>query len=529
MIEVRKYSKRHFEIKYLLPIANDKPYQKEVSYYIFTPAKLNLNESTTSLESLRHKFNSFGRYGSPDLTFEMLLDKDNKISPLTIINSYVEELKINQSMSFSDREFIHETQAIVNVFHHRLKTLTSSLLVYYKNDNIECFNAVIKRLNKERCIVKKWFSDTEYVLLCLDNLDRVYATSIKWSNEAVSLTIDRYITEFYNQIKGIPSKIKAEEGLIEILKNERERRNNCGFERRYDNNEKIAFRRDSLNKWAKSVLTLNPIISKTPKRINEAVAGFAASIAMAFAIIANFFIISISNTQTIRFEIFVIVIYIFKDRIKEWVKRLFIKIQPRLIPDRICSYVSPRNLKTVCVSKDRLRYTQSNKVDSSVLAVRLDQSENVFYSMMEEETVIKNSHYLNVKPHKLDNKRLPWITSFALVDRVRIDDWLKEMVDDLVSLDTDNPFISTPVYHLHLVVEEIDEKGKTEYSHFLIVVNHTGILYVRAFDDDDNIPDIRRKFLKMVFSTKKERKQYEKDTKKYNKNDKKKSKSKKTK
>lgn len=514
MVEVRKYSKRHFEIKYILPIAKNKTYQKEVSYYLFTPAKLNLNESTTSLASLRHKFHSFGRYGSPELTFEMLLDNDNNISPITIINSYVEELKFHKTMSFNEREFIHETQAIVNVFHHRLKSLMSSLLLYNREGDKDSFNAIIIKFNKERTILKKWFTNTSEILLCLDNIDRVYATSVKWCEEAVSLTIDRYITDSYNQIKNLNSKINADADLLAILNDERERRVNRGFERRYDNNEKVAFRRDSLNKWTKSVLTLNPIISKTPKRVNEAVAGFAASIAMAFAILANLFIVSISNTQTLRFEIFVVVIYIFKDRIKEWVKRLFLKIQPRLIPDRICSYVSPRTLRTVCISKDRLVYTQSNKVDSSVLDVRLDQSENVFYSMMECETVIKNSHYLKVKSLKLDKKRLPWITSFALVDRVRIDDWLKEMVDDLASLYNDDPFVSTPVYHLHLVVEEVDGDGKTEYSHFLIVINHTGILYVRAFDDHESIPYIKKTKDRLIFKSKKERKQYEKNAKK---------------
>jgi hypothetical protein len=526
MVEVRKYSKRHFEIKYILPLAKGKNYQKEVSYYLFTPAKLNLNETTTSLDSLRHKFHSFGRYGSPELTFEMLLDNDNKISPLSIIDSYVEELKFKNEMSFSEREFVHETQAIVNVFHHRLKTLMASLLLYNKENDIESFKAIIKRFNKERSIVKEWFSETVDILLCLDNIDRVYATSVKWCDEAVSLTIDRYITDFYNQIKNSASKINAEADLLAILQDERERRINRGFERKYDNNEKVAFRRDSLNKWSKSVLTLNPIISKTPKRVNEAVAGFAASIAMAFAIVANLFIVSISDSLTIRFEIFVIVIYIFKDRIKEWVKRLFLKVQPRLIPDRICSYVSPRTLSTVCVSKDRLIYANFKKIDSSVIDVRKEQSENVFYSMMEEETVVKNSHYLNVKSVKLDKKRLPWISSFALVDRVRIDDWLKEMVDDLASLENDDPFISTPVYHLHLVVEEIDEDGKTEYSHFLIVINHTGILYVRAFEDEENIPFYKRRGEKLVFKSKKDKKQYEKDSKKKVKQDGKKNKKK---
>lgn len=512
MVEVRKFSKRHFEIKYLLPIASKKTYEKEVSYYLFTPASLNLKESTTSIESLRHKFHSFGRYGSPNLTFEMLLDKDNKQSPITLINSYVEELKIKNVMSFTDTEFIHETQAIVNVFHHRLKALISLLITYNNEANIEEYNVIIKRFNRERAIIKKWFSDTTDVLLCLDNIDRVYATSMKWCDEAVSLTIDRYITDFYNRIKDSSSMINAdaEVDLLKILEEEQKRRAERGFNKRYDTNEKIAFRKDSLNKWSKSVLTLNPIISKTPKRIMEIVAAFAASIAMAFAILANLFVVSISNSQTIRFEIFVIVIYIFKDRIKEWIKKLFLKIQPKLIPDRICSYVSPRTLNTVCVSKDRLIYTRACKISPTVVEIRREHSENVFASMMEEETVVKNSHYLKVNQVKLDKKRLPWISSFALVDRIRIDDWLKEMVDDLALIDNDGPFISTPIYHLHLVVEEIDDEYKTEYSHFLIVINHTGILYVRSFDEKDSIPIKGKSYGKKIFKSKKEKKQYEK-------------------
>ena len=88
--------------------------------------------------------------------------------------------------------------------------------------------------------------------------------------------------------------------------------------------ENLSYRRETLRKWSKSVrLRLDPVVSKTPKRINEMVAASAASLAMLFTLIATFFAQSYFLNQTIRWELLVIIIYVFKDRIKEWIKRIF--------------------------------------------------------------------------------------------------------------------------------------------------------------------------------------------------------------
>ena len=150
MVEVRKYSSRHLEIKFVLPFAKKKVIKKDITYYIFTPEHLNVNSKTTSLESMRHKFRTHGRYGSPELTLDELIDANNRISPLTKIIGYVDSLKKGKSLNISDVEFTHETQAIVNILRHQLKKYQTKGFCLLKSKKIVELKDTNKRLEEKK-------------------------------------------------------------------------------------------------------------------------------------------------------------------------------------------------------------------------------------------------------------------------------------------------------------------------------------------------------------------------------------------
>ncbi len=101
--------------------------------------------------------------------------------------------------------------------------------------------------------------------------------------------------------------------------------------------------------------------------------------------------------------------------------------------------------------------------------------------MLPEEDVVHYSRY--VKIYKHDKKRgvEPWINSIAVVIRLRIDDWLKEMDDseDFRYIPTDEHEIEvqqeSKVYHLHVIIVESGAKHKIEDLHHVkIIMNKKG-------------------------------------------------------
>lgn len=484
MVEVKKHSARHLEIKFVLPFDPKKVIRKDISYYIFTPEELNVNESNISLESMMHKFRTYGRYASPELTLKELIDKDNRVSPLTKLREYVETLVSGEELDVSDVEFTHEAQAVVNSLRHQLKYFQSESFWLIRTKDIDEFKALAKSWKKKRRILEQIFT---FMIDDLENTDienKMFVTALYWADEAISLTSEQYAGELLS-LCCTSSELSDVTSILEkIVDHEVRRRRKMGY---VDNTdvEKLSYRREVLRRWSRSVLRLDPIVSKAPQRITEAVAIIAASLAMAFSLIATFFAESYFTNRRVRWEFLLIIIYVFKDRIKDGVKRIFSKVQPRLIADKLFIYKTPRTGEKVCSSRNYLSYLDEKKVDKKVRQIRREDSSNPFYKMLSEENIVQFSHYLKIYPLNKNKyaSKIPWMSSFALVDHIRMDDWFKELVDKYVDVENANESVNS-VYHLHLVIEDKFSKKQSKYYHYLIVIDHTGILNVKEFSKD---------------------------------------------
>lgn len=483
MVEVRKYSSRHLEVKFVLPFAQKKVLKKDISYYIFTPDHLNVNASTTSLESMRHKFRTHGRYASPELTLDQLIDKNNTISPLYKLVEYTHKLINGENLEISDIEFTHEAQATVNSLRHQLKNFQTKCYCLIREKELDEFFLIVKEWQRKRKILESKITLLIDDIKSLNLKNDMFLQSLYWADEASSLISEQYSCEILGICENNEELSKVNNVLKKIINHEIRRRKKMGYESNL-NVESLAYRRESLRKWSKSVLRLDPVVSKTPKRVNEIVAGVAASLAMTFTLIATFFAQSFFTNQTIRWELLVIIIYVFKDRIKDGIKRIFNVIQPRLVADEIYTYKSPRTGKKVCSTKNNLLYLNENTVKKEVKAIRREGSNNPFYKMFRAESIVKFSHYLKIYPLKknLDVTNSPWMSNFALVDHIRMDDWFKEMIDRYVDVENINE-PNNSVYHIHLVIEDKISKEVSDFYHYLVVIDYSGILYVKELHD----------------------------------------------
>lgn len=493
MIDLRKHSSRHLETKLVLPIPETHKYERELHYYLFSPPQLYVNKSTYTETRMLHKFQSHGRYSSPELTLEELLDENNAISPLTLLKRYTESLAKDAS-SVVERTVIYELQSLANAVRHENKASLH-----------DCKDmARLGMVTDLKVTLEDWYRNTllihDSIRSMLDTLhdvlpveERLY-TAYLWADEAISLLNEKQAVELYMACSSLSEQLQEVLSLLlSFFRDEAEYRKIRNYISGGDNPELIQYRKAALKKWTQSALYLTPQISRWPMRVSQVLAGTAAAVAMAFATLASIFAEKNFLRNSMQWVLIVIIAYVFKDRIKEWLRSFFKAVLPKMMADEISSFLSAKSNSKICSSRIRLHYERAQNLPQRIKEMRVDKT-NPFKDMLPEDNVIHYVRNLVMHPltkHKVDRDMFPRENNFTLVTRIRLDDFLKEMDDptDIVfrmdpNADELDQLDSERVYHMHLIIRELAPKEDLDiYSHYTIVVNKAGILRIEQMND----------------------------------------------
>ncbi len=488
MIDLRKHSSRHLETKLILPIPETRRYEREIHYYLFSPPQLYVNRSTYTEERILHKFQSHGRYSSPEITLQELLEDANALSPLTILKHYTQSL-VWGSESISQRNVIHELQAVVNSVRHEnkacLQDCRDMVKLNMRDDLFSTLSAWIADAKILRAIFRGMVMEMQTKFADDHRLMLAYL----WADEAVSILCEKHAIDLYMATSSLQQELSTIlSSLLAFSREELEYRKECEYPSGSNNPETVQYRKAVLKKWTQSSLYLVPEISRWPKRVSEILAGTAAGVAMAFATLTTIFAEAAFLRNSLQWALIVIIGYVFKDRIKEWLRLFFNAVLPRMMADEISSFLSPKTNKRICTSRIKLKFEDVETIPLMVKDIRKDKN-NPFRDMMPKENVI---HYVrNLTMHPLTKQGLardkfPRENNFTLVTRIRLDDFLKEMDDpnDVVfrmdpNADELDQLSSERVYHLHLVIREYAKKEDLDsYSHYTVVLNKSGIVRI---------------------------------------------------
>ncbi|MGE4583740.1 MAG: hypothetical protein AB7C91_03750 [Sphaerochaeta sp.] len=488
MIDLRKHSSRHLETKLILPIPETQRYERELHYYLFSPPQLYVNRSTYTEDRLLTKFQSHGRYSSPEITLEELLDEHNQISPLTLLKRYATDLA-RDGASVPERNVIHELQSIVNSTRHENKACLQDCKDMVK---LGMHSDLSNTLEAWQANSRKLLATLRMLMHELENrfsAENRIVLAFQWSDEAVSLLCEKQAIDLYMTSTSLQNEMaKTLSSLLTLSREEVEYRKRQGYPSGSNNAEAVQYRKAVLKKWTQSSLYLVPDVSRWPKRVSEILAGTAAGVAMAFATLTAVFAETTFIKNSLQWALIVIIGYVFKDRIKEWLRLFFKAVLPKMMADEISSFLSPKTNRKICSSRIRLKFEDVEGLPAKVKEIRKDKS-NPFQDMLPKEDVIHYIRNLEMHPltkHGLDRDQFPRENNFTLVTRIRLDDFLKEMDDpnDVLfrmdpNVDELDQLNSERVYHLHLVLREYSKKEELDlYSHYTVVLNKGGIVRI---------------------------------------------------
>ena len=252
-----------------------------------------------------------------------------------------------------------------------------------------------------------------------------------------------------------------------------------------DNNEVIIYRRGVLKKFISSVLYLKTELDES-QTATQVLFGLAAGLAMLFAVLATIYAQNRYTMNSVPFVLVIVGSYVFKDRIKDWLKLLFSRNLTRWFSDREIKILDPENLKKIGVLKEAFAFIAEAAVPPDIARLRKIDNITSIDEDGKPERVFKYKKDIILYPKRIlethgRRKDLNDIMRFNIKDFITQAD---DSRVDYPHIDPDTGRILTVpcarVYHVNLIIKYIyaDAQGqeKINYDRIRIVLNKEGLV-----------------------------------------------------
>lgn len=343
------------------------------------------------------------RFKTPTVPLASLLDPQNPRSPLLRVKKHLAAEEVNGAGL--PRE----------VMSHEMRLL-GCLLRANMRDHAADIRDKIARLQgdpDEHCVLLHDVREAIGGLLdelkpVLDEFRRLRADCLKakrprWMRELyefvdehVSISAEAYLTALVAAIDTDPALRRelapTRERLAHAVQLEQQHRRGADYVSVLDpenGNDAYVYRKSALKKFVSSVLFLEMKKEKEGRGAANVMAGFAAAVAMLFSTIAAIWSQHIYGMNSFPFVVAIVIAYVFKDRIKEWLRAYFsAKLGPWLydysvlIRDPVADAVVGR-------CRESFVYLPTSRVPKDVLRRRHADATSVLERESKPEIVMK--------------------------------------------------------------------------------------------------------------------------------------------
>lgn len=453
-------------------------------FYLFIPESLVINSETYTKNDFYVDETNFIRYKTPNFTFKELLNPLSKKSPLNII------LKMDLENDHQLKLIINEIKLFGNIFRSTLRNETFFLVhqMQTKKQNLEILAESIHDFLDN---VSKTHSRFLYVLNQLiekhQNLN--LTENLKFVDEFITNIIEYYLTGFLKNLRNFQSPILSlcDKKFCEVLIFESNHRksllpqitNLTGQKHQ----EMIAYRQALLQKFMLEALQLKSNRTAASENHGTLFQSIAAGSAMLIYMIL-FTLTWASSTfviNSIPFVLSLVVFYILKDRIKEGVKSYYAQKAVEWFSDYKTKIYSEDG-SALGFLKENFYFINKEKLDPEIDKVRNDGFHNHLETLHRHETIMlyKREVSLISPPNELT-----LLNELNMIFRYNIHRFLEKASDPIqyrAILDEETFEINTEqipkVYHLNIVMKEINNIGKAEESKikkFRVILDKRGI------------------------------------------------------
>ncbi|MEW5905940.1 MAG: hypothetical protein AB1734_04060 [Elusimicrobiota bacterium] len=494
-----KFHDRHrFEIKLEMDLADVPKAEFDMEAYFFVPKALNISPQTYSKERFYGDMQRYVRFQIPRMSLAKIADGSNALSPLYRIRAALSRLRAGE-----------RDPGLVPLLYDEFKLL-GCIIRGELRDGARLFISVLGRGENPRPGVflaeglDNLVMDLHSLSSALSSLKREVTDSsvplriretAAYFDEYRSLTLEEYLAALVAALRragvGTPScdpRLSAAEKQLAGLAAEQEGyRRAMGYPSVYekaDGGETLIYRRGVLKKFISSALYLKAEVEEWTT-MSQLGPGIAAGVAMLFAVAATIYAQSRYALNSAAFVMIVVVSYIFKDRIKDWLKVFFSRSMAKWLYDRRSEILTPRDDIRIGEMREAFTFLKPGDVPADILDLRNIDNITSIDEDGKPERVFKYKKEMILKPRligKLHDRR----KDLNDIIRFNITEFVKQADDtraDYTRVAPDGTLLSSScprVYRLNLVLRYSyrgrDGATRVNRERIRVVLNKEGIV-----------------------------------------------------
>ncbi|MCP5097732.1 MAG: hypothetical protein GY943_19465 [Chloroflexi bacterium] len=490
---VKHHDKYQIEIKLDYELHAEEKTKYQIATYFFVPQSLGVTPITYPTEYFYQDVQNHIRLKTPSLNLREFTDGDR--SPLSKIEAIV-----------ANSDWLNDS-----TYHEQIVIQMKLLSAMLKSALREHFILIERRVAEVQAsphgkthylvqnLVDEFINDTARVTrrframladFNLPNVPDALFTAFMFTDESLSILIEESAVEMFQIVDEYLKKINREDyklALSELTAHETKYRKTRGYESilvEGRDNETFLYRASILKKYASSVLFLNIDVQPDGKYWEQVILSLAAGIAMIFATAVAFFFQNHFGNFTLPFFIALVIGYMFKDRIKDLSRIIFIRRLENYVFDRRIIIRTQDGKHRLGVLREKVRFVGESDVPISVLRARNrdritdisneGRGESILCYTKEIELQIKNAAELM--------PGFPEITGINDILRFDIRHFLNKMAAPIqerkiLKNGTLSTLVCHKVYHVNLIfryktkLPVVDKENR----HLRLILNQKGI------------------------------------------------------
>ncbi len=447
--------------------------------WIFVPNSLDINAAKYSKDDFYRDLKSVVRLITPSYSLHDLANDEQLLPNQSLISSF------DEILSAPD-----ETQDLS----HSIKMYCAIAKSAFRDECAAVSRQFDATARKESCL--HFLEDGSKIVKRFRNLlgklnggnvgertKQVFA----YGDEFLSNVMEKYTYRLRDAIRlNHPEDYpELEAHFKDILLPERAYRGQQGYlSVKYDDthgNEDFVFRTSLLKKFSESDLYLNATKRKNTFLVEQILYSLAAGAAMVVATLSSFFFQQRYGNFTLPFLIALVISYMFKDRLKDWLRLIFARrVSNKVFDTRTDFRIKGRYIGW---SKDSVDFVDSDTILPEVMELR---NRNPLFAEVsgKDEKVLLFRKKVQLWPHELAKASPFPMKGINDILRYNITEYTRKMDNPSFPLSgtwEDNqykPIVGKKIYHLTFVMQCVYE-GKTEYKRVVVRCDRNGIVDVK--------------------------------------------------
>ncbi len=343
-------------------------------FYIFLPEALHVTDRTYSKDQFYLDETSLIRYKTPDITLKNLVNPECGQSPLIRIEHLLNSGRASDHLT----EIADELRLFAGIYKVSLRDRIRDLLDELKPvplKKIGQYSREFEILCNETIAISIFFRQLQNKAkeIVTDEQTKRY---FRYVDEFISDHVDDYFLILIQSIRRSNYKPlnEMDKQLCQMVLEERHyrKKSNLGpktSEMHPFSNESILHRRSLLHRFVLEALNLNLYRISLAEKHAPLLGAMAAGIAMFFYMILFTWKVSSFVITSFPVIMFIVFIYIIKDRIKEGLKKVYSEQAYRWFPDYSTEIMSPKGYKMGKINES-FSFIQTHQLPEGFLEIR---------------------------------------------------------------------------------------------------------------------------------------------------------------